>query len=165
MTRIDILSRPKPVPVGFIEDRLVVSYVSRGNQKCFLVNSLENFDFLYSALYFGVDQNKIGCSATLHVSSSIMFLTNFDRGFICLIQLQSKICKCIYSFLWSWLGTKNRRAKYTTLESIISCWNVNKRELTETCWGIFCKGTKFHTWLWPTMLYYISGDQFTGTTI
>ena len=90
MSRFDILSRPKPVPVGFIEDRSVVSYVSRGNQTSFLVNLLENFDFLYSALYFRVDQNKIGCSATLHVSSSIMFLTNFDRGFIILIQFTIK---------------------------------------------------------------------------
>lgn len=65
MTRFDILSRPKPVPVGFIEDRSVVSYVSRGNQTSFLVNSLENFDFLYSAVYFGAcrsKQNRLQCN-------------------------------------------------------------------------------------------------------
>ena len=92
VTRFDILSRPKAVPVGFIEDRLVVSYVSRGNQTSFLVNSLEKILTSCTRLctLVLVDQNKIGCSATLYVSSSIMFLTNFDRGFIILIQFTIK---------------------------------------------------------------------------
>lgn len=75
MTRFDNLSRPKPVPVGFIEDRSVVSYVSRGNQTSFLVNSLENFDFLYSAVYFGAfrsKQNWLQCNIALFEFDNVL---------------------------------------------------------------------------------------------
>lgn len=66
VTRFDILSRPKAVPVGFIEDRLVVSYVSRGNQTSFFSKfARKNFDFLYSAVYFVAcrsKQNRLQCN-------------------------------------------------------------------------------------------------------
>ena len=90
VTRFDILSRPKAVPVGFIEDRLVVSYVSRGNQTSFLVNSLENFDFLCYAVYFGAcrsKQNRLQCNIARFEFDNVL---DFDRGFIILIQFTIK---------------------------------------------------------------------------